>query len=446
MSGWCSQSAYEPGNSLNWEESWTFLGQCLEDEPSTTNMPSSGVISTISPTLTPNKIPTSKPSFSPTVLDENDPPYSGRLNSTFHYGIYISTENVNAQSILTGEDPVNNIMSILVQSTEDFVDDVVASTFGTDEKGVNPSKTGSRRRLSVILEPNSVAIANIEDVQCPDSTLTVPCQNITALVELTLVDEPVQATSEEFQSAIEDALIDPGLSFPTSSGIFYYLPSSSDNAPSSLELADSSTPTAAPEQKQPGTPSWVVPISICAAIVGSTLLLFLVGKEVQKRKRNGIEYGGSARKEPANEEVYREIMGSSSREGSSGSYPEIRISPKKDISPLDAEIDLEMGGQSRIAQSKSNPFLDSESSSNSGSSVPSDVSSESFTSGSSSSDSSSHNNEVKKEQEKQIDKSAYRAGVEALVGEGETESIACFFDPFHSNFSITVLFVECSMS
>lgn len=381
MSGWCSQSAYEPGNSLNWEESWTLLGKCLEDKPGT-SVPSSVVIATsTAPTLAPIKIPTASPSFKPTALDENDPPYSGQLVTTFHYEIY-NSENCNAQSILTGVNPTNSIMSVLTQSTEEFLVNVVTTTFGSDDDGVNHSKTGSgRRRLSIVLEPSAVTIASVDDVPCPDATFTSPCQNVTASVALTLVDEPVLSTNEVFQTATEQALIDPGLSFPMSSGIFYYMDPSSTSSGDvipPLELPDSNAPTTSPVEKQDGTPSWVVPVSICIAVIASTLLLLLVGKDVRKRKRNGIEYGGSARKEPNDEDVYRDIMGASNREGSSGSFPEIFISPDKDVSPLDADnLDIETGKRSGNVLSKNNPFLEgSDSSSNSRNSYSSEMSSE----------------------------------------------------------------------
>lgn len=470
-SAWCSQSAYEPGNSLNWDEAWKILGQCSVDEPTITSAPSFAVIAT-TPTLSPSTYSTPNPSSKPTI-DGYVPPYSGPIVTTFQYEMY-NSQNANAQSIITGEDPANNILSILVQSTDVFVEDVVATTFGTNENGASHSKA-SGRRLSVYLENDSVTIDNVVDITCSDPTFPSPCQNVTASVELTVVEEPLQSTTVECQTAIENALLDPGISFPTGSNLVYISTSSAPNV-SAIVLPESTAPTISPENQQTGTPGWVVPVSICIAVIGSTLLLLLVGKEMQKRKREGAQNGGDAPKESDDEEIYRDIMGSSNREGSSDSYPEIHVSPNKDISPLDGDnYDLESGKRAGVMQSKSNPFLEgSDSGSSSENSVPSDMSSESFRSGSSSSSSSSYipasypdSNEfwAKKEKDevnliqcqsqqvqpmlhfmslntlneegtlssseqsllsasnsdgKLADSSAYRAGVEALVREGES--------------------------
>lgn len=467
---------------MDWDQAWKLLGQCLVDEPTiATSAPSSAKIET-TPTLSPSTYSTPNPSSKPTI-DDYVPPYSGPIVTTFQYEIY-NSQHANAQSIMTGDDPANNIMSILVQSTDIFVEDVVATTFGTTENGVDHSK-GSGRRLSVYLQNDSVTIDNVVDITCSDPTFPSPCQNVTASVELTVVEEPLQSTTVECRTAIENALLDPGISFPTGSSIVYI---STSSAPSvtAIVLPESTAPTISPGNQQTGTPGWVVPVSICIAVIGSTLLLLLVGKEMQKRKREGDQYGGDAPKESDDEEIYRDIMGSSNREGSSGSYPEIHISPNKDISPLDGDYyDLESGKRAGVVQSKSNPFLEgSDSGSSSQDSVPSDMSSESFRSGSSSSSSyipasypDSNEFWAKKEKDevnliqtqsqqvqpmlhfmslntlneegtlssseqsllsasnsdgKLADSSAYRAGVEALVREGKSvndTTRACFVDP-----------------
>ncbi|KAL7525168.1 hypothetical protein ACHAXR_002937, partial [Thalassiosira sp. AJA248-18] len=303
---WCGQAAYAPGDgSLNWEEAWTLIGQCepegegTETAPPTsfgTAAPTSGptasswmsssptpklsetvkfpsyspTVSSSSPTPNPTPAvttaaadptaqpvtstspPTASKPITPTVDDSEEEPYSGPLTNTFQYEIF-NTLNLEADSIMAGSNPENDMMAVLLKSTTTFVEDVIHVTFGTSvgstnvvdhSKGNDLARVriftgvgeggrlrrllrGQSRGLEVLVKPNSVSINNIENVECSDKSLvTTVCQKITAATELTLVNEPKNATALQFQNSINRALDDPGISFPETSGIVYAGPAS----------------------------------------------------------------------------------------------------------------------------------------------------------------------------------------------------------------------------
>ena len=415
--------------------------------PSTaTKSPTSNPLTPQMPTYPPtnsvsSSIPTSKPTTSsptvvklqpqttksPVIIDVNDPPYSGPLVTTFQYEIY-NSEQLPAESIVLGINPENDMMDVILSSTTLFVVGVVADTYGMDSlatsgeesdvvddgslenEGVDHSKGSrifippsyegggdNRRRLEVFLDRNSVIIIGLDDIPCPTSSLPnggTTCQKVTAQSELTLVDEPKQATQLQFSSAISRALNEPGISFAPSSGILYL--GESDSSVSVIPgVTEPGSGTDQPPDEEDGTPSWVVPVSIGAAGLGAIVLVLLVGKQIQKRKKNGIQYQGYMSKRPNENELEGDIIGSG---GGSSDDLQIQLGHQAKVSPLDA--DLENGLQEYRTPNydsrspSSNPFLGSSSSSSSSrssssrsSGVPNASFSESFSSSSSTSSS-----------------------------------------------------------
>ncbi|KAL3792909.1 hypothetical protein ACHAW5_006816 [Stephanodiscus triporus] len=280
---YCGLAMYEPGNSLYWEGSWTLLEQCLANDTIATSLPSTA------------------PSSPPVIMaggNEHDPPYSGTLVTKFQYEIF-NTELLNAESIMTGTNPTNDKMNILVQSTNDFVEDVVATTFGTsgDSGGI---VTGNRSRgLAVTLGSNPVSIDLVQDIECSDKTSTpyAQCQKVTASTELTLTDEPKLATESKFQDSVTRALINPGVAFPEDSGIIYVGPALQVAAIPEASSPDNLPSPAPPEVEESDIPGWVVPVSIGVAAVIAVAILFLVSGQMRKRKGNQehdiSELGGS---------------------------------------------------------------------------------------------------------------------------------------------------------
>ena len=472
FSGWCSQSVYAPGVSDIWDNAWTFVGDCV--------VPGSTIITTSKPTVvdyTTSSSPTFKPSVvssspptttmitkPPVKIDENDPPYSGPLVTTFQYEIY-NTQDLSASSIETGTNPENDMMSVLTTSTNDFVQDVVDTTFGTtsityggidQSKGNRIYKDGNirRRRLKVILEPQSVSIKKVEDVPCFDSSSSVTtndrtgaiCQMVTAQSQLILIDEPRQATQLKFSSSISRALYEPGITFPDSSGIVYLGPDESSLEVIQGKKPDDNSPNdrAPPEDEESGTPDWVVPVSIGAAAVGAIVLVLLVGARVQKRKRDGIQYQGYVGREANAGEMSGDLIDLECRPNSSDDDVAVFVGRQDKISPLDATGSSPFPDNSRVTgetlstdkavyKAKNNPFSSSSSSSSSeksrrstdkavfnanihssssssssgssasGSSYSSGVPSGSYSSGtSSSSEDESHDEQALKQQQQQL--------------------------------------------
>ena len=358
---WCGLAMYEPGNGLYWEGAWTLLERCFgingtnvtasspPTSPSTENATSTAAPSSSAGTDTPSTA--SVPSAAPVVAGwtEDDPPYSGTLVTTFQYEIF-NTELLYADSITAGTNPMNNMKSVLVQSTNDFVEDVVATTF-YPVGGGGRILIGKGRRLAVILGSNSVSIDLVEDMECSDdTTLSAQCQKITASTELTLTDEPKLATELKFQNSVSRALNDPGLTFPADSGIVYVGPALQSPViviPEAVAPANPPSPSP-PEGVANATPSWVKPVSIAVAAVGAVALLFLVGSQMQKQKRNQGGAGG----EPRQEEVEGDISGS---DGTN----EVLVHGQVEISPMEDSPnhigDLESGKQT--GEKSANPFL-----------------------------------------------------------------------------------------
>jgi len=358
---WCGLAMYEPGNGLYWEGAWTLLEQCfgingtnVTTSSPPTSPPPENATSTAAPsssagTDTPSTA--SVPSAAPVVAGEkeDDPPFSGTLVTTFQYEIF-NTELLYAESIMAGTNPMNNMKSVLVQSTNDFVEDVVATTF-------YPVGGGGRRliekgrRLEVILGSNSVSIDLVEDMECSDvTTLSAQCQKVTASTELTLAGEPKLATELKFQNSVSRALNDPGLTFPADGGIVYVGPALQSPVVVIPEAATPANPPSPspPEGEANATPSWVKPLSIGVAAVGAIALLFLMGSQMQKRKRNQGGAGG----EPRQEDVEGDIS------GSDGSNMEVFVHGQNKISPLEFPSptgDLESGKQT--STNSADPFL-----------------------------------------------------------------------------------------
>jgi len=454
MSGWCSQEGYEPTVGLNWSQAWNYVGACtlldgtvitssptVQPEVTETGAPSSSssskppstdsTTSPQAPTRMPSYIitlaPSDKPALVPTIssiapistpiIDVDDPPYSGPLLTTFQYEIF-NTKRLSAYSITTGTSPDNDMMDILETSTTEFVDSVVDETFGgsnsAKEDVVDHSKDNdenirrrrlptNQRRLKVLLEPGSVSIKQVTDISCPGSSSTIAqnkeesatCQKVTVQSELTLIDEPKQATQLQFSSAISRALYEPGITYPENSGIVYLGPDdSSVSVIPGVEIGDRAPPSTAPPEDGNGstTPGWVIPVSIGAAAVGSILLVLLVGKQVQKRKRNGIQYQGYIAKAPNERDLQNDIIGSGSAEEVAVFVDnQTKVSPYNDLTPAFENVEDGIP-EYRVKDGAPNPFL-SNSSSYSSSSKPSSPSSEysnssssgsSYTSGSSS--------------------------------------------------------------
>ena len=443
-----------------------------------------------SPTTSPARPTTIQPATPTTDLGEEEP-YTGPLITKFEYEIY-NTGNNDAESMMADE----ALMGVLTQSTTAFVEDVVVLTFGQasgniimnngkvhskepdlknidqigekvfdrddgaqseedvpsgkpifdrdDNKRNLRSVQGRQRQLAVLLQPNAVSIEKIEDVDCSNQNSDPQsCQKVTASTELSLVNEPQNATALKYQNSINRALVDPGISFPELSGVTYAGPSSSKSnvvVIPGVKEPDEPPTSAPPEQETNGTPGWVVPVSIGAAAAGAVLLILIVGNQMNKRKRNGKEYEGYA--SSGNPEIEGDLE-AGRRSSGEGSY----------------EAELRMGGSPQ-KQGDKNPFLGGDDSSGSSSDEVSVGSwSRSDSSGSSSSTSSStedisHNHPVAQQQQQhpegdnsyslhtlhevseenlshsgwslmsgttddQSDKSVYRAGVEALVKEGK---------------------------
>jgi hypothetical protein len=292
---------------------------------STTIPPSPSPVVTFPPPIAMSSVPTSSQTLSPVIVDVTDPPYSGTIVSTFAYEIY-NTVSLNAQSIMTGTNPYNMAMDVLVQSTTDFLNDVVNNF---DERIRTRGRNGKVRRLDIALgSSNAVSIDRIQDITCSEPVNVKSCQMITASVELILTDEPKLTTELRMKNMISRALTDPGITIPSSTGLFYIGPIDPSEAivtgPDGGEGND--------------TPSWVVPMSISAVAIGMIILLLLVGIQIRKRKRN-----------------HHELKGDIS--GSYESDPEVIVGEQTEVSPF-PDIDLESG---KSKDNTPNPFLVSDS-------------------------------------------------------------------------------------
>lgn len=340
----------------------------------------------------------------------DEEPYSGPLSTTFQYEVFARFHD--AESLMTG----NRTMAVLLETTTTFVEYVVADTFGLhhakERVDKNPfNNKGERRKLlrqsnrrvQVLLQPNSVAIGNITDVECSNPTSIPPgssvmgCQMVTAETVLVLADEPEKSTALTFQMALSRALENPGMTFPEGSGIVYAGPV--DDMPVSMQpdpdgvTAPNNPPGADPPAPEKGdTPKWVVPVSILAAALGCVGLVLFAGNRIQKRKRQGIEYQ-SATNPSGTRSLENDIMGNQAATGSFDLEVQVQQGGRSGISPLDPDASPFGGGVVESGETfgsngnKPNPF----DSSNSSSSVPSgSFSSQSFSSSSSDEDISNY--------------------------------------------------------
>jgi hypothetical protein len=380
---YCGWEMYEPGNGQYWEWAWTLLERCVgrdnetmnatmssrpSTNPTSKNASSHPVMETTYPptsmrlTSSPSAPSAIAPTPAPAIPDENpdDPPYSGILVTTFQYEIF-NTELLYAVSIMTGENPINDIMDIVVQSTNEFVKYVLDTMLGTGGDGdgiavddqAYPVRGGGRRltvggrRLAVTLESNSVSIDLVEDIECPLGTSSSQCQRVTASTQLTLTDEPKLATELRFQNSVSRGLNDPGVTFPWDSGVVYIGPGL--QSPVFIEISpptDNSASIAPSEGGTNSTPGWVVPVSIGMAAAGAVAFLFLVGGQMQKRKKNEARAGSEARREVFVADI----------SDSDGTHDEVLLEKEIEISPLDSPYDdLERG--TRTGTINANPFL-----------------------------------------------------------------------------------------
>lgn len=71
---------------------------------------------------------------------------------------------LSAQAIQTGNDPVNDMLSILLESTSKLVEEVVIDTFGPTTKRGLRSNAGRVRRMQVVYSPDTLVIDKLEDI------------------------------------------------------------------------------------------------------------------------------------------------------------------------------------------------------------------------------------------------------------------------------------------
>lgn len=344
----------DAGIELSEQQYFKYSSLCKQYDTDITSSPTttSSVVSTTPPSPTPvtlapaipmSSVPTPSHTMSPVIVDITDPPYSGTIVSTFTYEIY-NTVSLNAQSIMTGTNPTNMAMDVLLQSTTDFVNDVVNNLEERIRGGGRGQTAGKGRKLDVALESDAaVSIDQIRDIICSQPVNVNSCQMITASAELTLTDEPRLTTELRMKNMISRALTDPGITIPGSSGLFYVGPIDPFDA-IGIPPPDVTGPDGG-EGK--GPPSWVVPVSICAVNIGMIILLLLVGTQIRKRKRS--------RREPSSGDLKGDISGSYE------SDPEVFVGEQTEVSPF-PDIDLESG---KGKDSTPNPFLVSDSDSDS---------------------------------------------------------------------------------
>lgn len=341
----------DAGIELSKQQYFKYSSLCKQYDTDITSSPTttSSVVSTPPPsptpiTLTPppitmSSVPTPGQTTSPVIVDVTDPPYSGTIVSTFTYEIY-NTVSLNAQSIMTGTNPTNIAMDVLLQSTTDFVNDVV-NNLGARIRGGGRGRTAGKGRA--LGSDAAVSIDQIRDIICSEPVNVNSCQMITASAELTLTDEPRLTTELRMKNMISRALTDPGITIPGSSGLFYVGPIDPFDA-IGIPPPDVTDPDGG-EGK--GPPSWVVPVSIFAVSIGMIGLLLLVGIQIRKRKRS--------RREPSSGDLKGDISGSYE------SDPEVFVGEQTEVSPF-PDIDLESG---KGKDSTPNPFLVSDSDSDS---------------------------------------------------------------------------------
>jgi len=375
------------------EEIW-----CATDAPTASPSSSEGT-----PTQKPvvhTPAATAPPTLKPIIVDSSKPvgdgsgeePYSGPLRATFQYEIF------NAQNLMAE----NDTMAVLLETTTEFVEIVVADTFSQTSVqvrahamngGIDPTlsennqgrtrrrglRGKNRRRLQVLLQQGGVKIDAIEDIECsdpnsvPTGSSSTGCQKVTAETVLTLVNEPKNSTDFQFQMAVSEALDDPGMTFPPESGIAYAGPSSKSSISDTIpELKTPNNPPGKdpPAQEEVSTPGWVVPLSIIATVMGTIGLLLFALFRVQKRKRNAIEYNSYDPTTDGND-----ILGGNDRDGSASFQDEVRSAHSKvsstDSNPFIRAHDVEGGSRLLPGGGESpgphnvdrgrNPFLGSQS-------------------------------------------------------------------------------------
>lgn len=198
----------------------------------------------------------------------NEEPYTGSLSVAFQYDI-VNTGNLDVDDEAT--------LAILKNVSTIFVEGVVADTFGNESDSVGgserlgkarviahhrlpavysspprqrllhdaPQRRGERR-LEVVLSPSpsAVQITGVEKVTCDSPPTAGACQRVTVEAVLALVDEPKNATEQQFQGAVAVALEEPdAMTFPPDSGLAYAGPANDESPIASSTPSSSTSPT-----------------------------------------------------------------------------------------------------------------------------------------------------------------------------------------------------------
>lgn len=329
----------DAGIELSAQQYFKFSSLCKQydtDITSSPTPPSPTPITLTPPPIAMSSVPTLSQTMSPVIVDITDPPYSGTIVSTFTYEIY-NTIALNSQSIMTGTNPINMAMDVLLQSTTNVMNDVVNNF---DERIRGRGWTGKGRRLLVALgSSDAVSIDRIQDVICSEPVNVNSCQMVIASVELTLTDEPKLTTELRMKNMISRALTDPGITISASSGLFYVGPIDPFEA-----IVIPPVVTGPDGGEGNGTPKWVVPVSISAVAIGVIVLLVLVGIQIRNKQKSSSP-----------NELKKDFSGSYE------SDPEIFVGEQIEVSPF-PDIDLESG---KGKDNTPNPFLVSDSDSDS---------------------------------------------------------------------------------
>ena len=146
----------------------------------------------------------------------------------------------------------------------------------------------AERNLLVVQKQDSVNVTAMENIPCPTKVNAMSgtnrCQLVTATAVLLLSEEPKERTALAFGRGVEEALSTPDLDLPPN--IVYagpstraFIPQPSDPIPSPIVGA----PEPAPEEGK--NDKWIVPVSIAAAGAGLAVLVLFAGRHVVKRRK-----------------------------------------------------------------------------------------------------------------------------------------------------------------
>ena len=207
----------------------------------------------------------------------------------------------------------------------------------------------AKRSLLVVEKPDSVNVTAMEDIPCPTKVNAMSgtnrCQLVTATAVLLLTDEPKGRTTLAFHQGIEKALSTPDLDLPPN--IVYagpstraFVPQPSDPVPSPVMTA----PNPAPEEG--GGDGWIVPVSIAAAGAGLAVLVLLAGRHVVNRRKTLRSLDGDLASPGDSHDMIGNVL------------PGTPEDERNRVSPLDADYDFMEAGHKRYSPNRSpNPFL-----------------------------------------------------------------------------------------